>query len=499
MRLFEVLLILINFYLIFVLGFGKNRASQKLLITSGIGTFILLLHLTYEGLRWQLFIPYCSTLLCLGIFTYTCLRKAKVPRGSKKIKNISTIILTIGMLLSTLVSILLPVFHLPKTTGEYEVGTQTFYFIDNGREERYTKSKDDKRELMVQVWYPAGDISNKNHSYMISDGKAFLKECAQGVKIPEFLIDYLAYIKSNSYEDCDISSLEDTYPLIIMNHGLGTSRYFQVSQAEELASHGYIVASIDHTYKTMATLFPDGRVTHFISEDMDSYYSSSKAGEEWTKDILYTIDQFELFNSGELNSFFTGRIDMSNIGTMGHSFGGAAAYDSCYDDRIKAGINEDGTLYGYKDKEYLTKPFLFIYSEQAMLVHNMASPVYNATDIDLENMGVSRTEYEAAQEDLIMENKQIEATAQSGGYILHIGDTTHYNFTDLQLISPLLRVSGLLGKIEGRRASYIVNQYALDFFDKYLKGDNGSLLGIADNKYPEVKFITSMFDEALLK
>jgi predicted dienelactone hydrolase len=35
----------------------------------------------------------------------------------------------------------------------------------------------------------------------------------------------------------------------------------QTSQCEDLASQGFIVAAIDHTYVSWATLFPDGVVT----------------------------------------------------------------------------------------------------------------------------------------------------------------------------------------------------------------------------------------------
>lgn len=499
MRIFEALLILINFYLIYLFVFSKKGALQKIGKVSAIATLILLIHFAMEGLRWQLFFPYCSTLVFLVGSIYKKRRKIELHTTSKIEKKAIAIVLILAMVLSTMAAIFIPVFILPKPSGKYEVGTQTFYFTDQARDEIFTGNQSDKRKLAVQVWYPAENVKNNSRAYLLSDGKALLKEFAKAVKIPEFLIDYLAYIKSNSYEGCEVSSSEASYPLIIMSHGMGTSRFFQVTQVEELASHGYIVASIDHTYHTLATLFPDGEATHFLSYEEDSYASSSKIGEEWTKDILYVLDQFEKFNSGDIPNKFTGKIDLANIGTIGHSFGGAAAYDACYDSRIKAGINEDGSLYGYKNKEHLAKPFLFMYSEQAIAVHNMAAPDYKPTNHDLENMGVTRTEFEEAGKDVELENKLVEATVNNGGYILYIKDTTHYNYTDLQLVSPLLRFTGLIGKIDGARSSSIINQSVLSFFNQYLKEDNTSLFRVVDNKYPEVKFITSMFDESLLK
>ncbi|WOO38551.1 hypothetical protein R2R35_08620 [Anaerocolumna sp. AGMB13020] len=469
-------------------------------MVSILAALILVVHYAMEGLRWQLFLPYCSTLVVLGVSVYKRRNKIETPNTVNIANRSIAVVFTLAMLLSTLAALVLPVPKLPKPSGKYEVGSQIFYFTDKDRDEIFTNHKNEKRKLAVQVWYPAKKVKNNSRSYLLADGKAFLKECAQAVKIPAFLIDYLAYTKSNSYDNCEVSSMEDSYPFIVMSHGMGTSRFFQVTQVEELASHGYIVASIDHTYNTLATLFPDGEATHFISSDEDSYASNSKIGEEWTKDILYTIDQFEKFNSGEIRNKFTGKIDMSNIGTIGHSFGGAAAYDSCYDNRIKAGINEDGSLYGYRNKEPLAKPFLFMYSEQAISIHNMAAPDYKPTKHDLENMGISKMEFEEAKYELELENKQIEATAKKGGDILYIKNTTHYNYTDLQLISPLLRFTGLIGNVDGVRVSYITNQYVLNFFNRYLKEEEkSSLFERTEHKYPEVKFISSMFDESLLK
>ncbi|WP_212982567.1 alpha/beta hydrolase [Paenibacillus cineris] len=82
------------------------------------------------------------------------------------------------------------------------------------------------------------------------------------------------------------------FPLIILSHGMGPGMVLHASQAEELASHGYVVAAIDHTYSTLATVFPDGRVTdyrsvlvedHFWSRDGTSgKYGAGMSGSFWT-------------------------------------------------------------------------------------------------------------------------------------------------------------------------------------------------------------------------
>lgn len=77
----------------------------------------------------------------------------------------------------------------------------------------------------------------------------------------------------------------------------------------------------------------------------------------------FVIDQIEKLNSGAIESQFKGKIDLDHIGAMGHSFGGATAFNATYlDQRIKAGVNMDGSLYEVENRDDINKPFMFIRS-----------------------------------------------------------------------------------------------------------------------------------------
>lgn len=144
---------------------------------------------------------------------------------------------------------------------------------------------------------------------------------------------------------------------------MGTSRILHLSQAEELASHGFIVAAIDHTYNTIATAFPDGRVTGYKAElTLNDFYSStSRVGDIWTEDVNFVINQMEKLNLGGRAVKFKEKIDLNNIGIMGHSFGGATAFNAFYNNKkIKAGIDMDGSLYEMGNKDKIAKPFMFM-------------------------------------------------------------------------------------------------------------------------------------------
>lgn len=469
MRTFEVLLILSDLFLLFLMA--KKSDRQKTLIVSGLSTLILIIHFAVEGYRWQMMFPYFITGAFLIVSAYQYLKKSHGKKMPKPVTYFVSIFLALLTLISAGLSTYLPVFKMLEPIGTFEVGTKTFYYVDENRDETFTEDENDKRELMIQVWYPAQNIKDKKLSYLIPDGRELLKEIAKEANIPELLIDYLKYIKSNSYVDAEISSSSNSYPLIMLNHGLGSSRFLHISQAENLASHGYIVVAIDHTYSAMTTLFPDGKSAGFMT--MEDKLDNITIGKIWVQDVKFTVDQFIKANS-DTQSIFNGKIDLNNIGVFGHSFGGATAYDLCYNDnRIKAGIDLDGSLFSgslYKsDNESMKKPFMFIFSEQPFQLYNKIIQQYIYTNEELKDMGYTREQYEKAKDDMLLQFEQFKATAKNGGNLLYIEDTSHYNYTDLQLMSPLTGFIGMTGNIDGERSAYIVNQYILDFFNKHLR------------------------------
>ncbi|WP_251035884.1 hypothetical protein [Paenibacillus sp. ISL-20] len=78
--------------------------------------------------------------------------------------------------------------------------------------------------------------------------------------------------------------------MVLLSHGMGTSRVLHASQAENLASHGFIVVTIDHTYSTFATIFPDGRVTDYKTK-MTTIEDRREIGNIWIKDVEFVCNQ----------------------------------------------------------------------------------------------------------------------------------------------------------------------------------------------------------------
>jgi hypothetical protein len=71
-------------------------------------------------------------------------------------------------------------------------------------------------------------------------------------------------------------------------------------------------------------------------------------------------------------------------------------------------------------------------------------------------------------------------------YSITVRGTTHFEFTDLFLYSPMLKFTKAFGPIDGYRMVKIINAYAVAFFDEYLKGEMSPLLDGPSPDCPEV-------------
>jgi hypothetical protein len=213
----------------------------------------------------------------------------------------------------------------------------------------------------------------------------------------------------------------------------------------------------------MQTFEQKGNANHTASEALFRRYLEAtpvlnESLRIWTADTRFVLDELERANRGESQSPFDGRLNLARIGVFGMSLGGAAAGQVCsVDTRCKAGINIDGLQRGNLLGNPPTQPFMF-----------MSSEFYFESD-----RGVNAPVYERVQND---------------AYEVMVKGSRHLNFTDFYLISPLLKMAGVLGSVEGERMQRIVNDYTLAFFNKHLKGESSPLLDSPSQAHPEVRF-----------
>ncbi|OYP22035.1 isoform II, partial [Lachnotalea glycerini] len=201
------------------------------------------------------------------------------------------------------------------------------------------------------------------------------------------LFNYFTMIKTHSYLNANLSDEEKTYPVVLFSSGYGSFVGQNTLQMEELASNGYIVFSISHPYEDFASIYPDGKILSFNTDQLNRFqneltivskgYSGDKTSSDferyaiancsiayesvqiWSDDTIFVADQIEKLNNGEIKSIFENKIDVTNMGVFGHSFGGATAGQTCLkDSRFKAFINMDGTAFGDSMNQIIEQPFM---------------------------------------------------------------------------------------------------------------------------------------------
>jgi len=181
------------------------------------------------------------------------------------------------------------IIEIPEPTGKYNIGTRSQHLIDLNREEIATQERNDFRELMVQIWYPSN-----------LKGFQYLK-----INIPasdnlfEDLLARNVLQYSNSFEDLPVST-DRKFPLIIFSHGIFKGYRFQSTfLTEELASHGFIIVSIDHTYYSRNVSFSNRKIISRF--DSNIKYDNKEEGwhaviDIWSKDINYVVETILNFN-----------------------------------------------------------------------------------------------------------------------------------------------------------------------------------------------------------
>lgn len=498
MRTIEVVLLLVN-----MLSLGLSFRKQSKAAWSGVAGLnlsIFLIHGIFEGFRYQMIFSYIFVIL-FAIFAFVKTNgrffEAKTP---KALKVIAISLVFVFLVFTSFLAYALPVFTLPKPTGSYDVGIQHFHLIDEKRNDPFLDESTKKRELMVKVYYPAKkDDSKPFLPYFHSP--QLLKLFAAFYGMPDFTFDHLLLIKTNSKENLQLSDQQSSYPVILFSHGAGTSIEVQTSQSEDLASHGYIVVAIDHTYVSAGTVFPDRIVSH---KESSTDFNTAEPAEIITQimadDAKFVTEKLSEINEGKIGSIFAGRLNLDQIGAIGHSVGGAVAYNLAINQsRVKAAINLDGRVY-ITPEENSTQmaPFLMLAGDKAHIqsIQKRESLLRKFEELPEEeqqmmiSMYGSRQAYDEAYNKAQQNVIGLTEVLKASGNLYTIEGSDHMKFTDIGLFIGSRRLRELMnigGKTDPARCLEITEAVTLVFFDQHLKGETKVSLESLVKKYPELR------------
>ncbi|RAV19583.1 alpha/beta hydrolase family protein [Paenibacillus contaminans] len=477
MRILEIGLIAINFGLLYWAFIANRKSGQGIVMPLTVALGLVIVQFAIEGGRWQMIPAYMTPVV---LTAYFFLGKRKEGGRSRVKVTFQAAILTVYLLVSIALPTVMPVFSFEKPTGPYSVGTTVYHWVDEQREETYTGDPDDRRELMVQIWYPAANGGGKKQSpYVQNSSKATGAIASKMMNLPAFALSHLGLVKTHSMLEADLSDSESRYPVLIFSHGMNGYRNQNMFQVEELASHGYIVLGIDYAYEAAVTVYPDGRAA--LSKTDPGLTSMAQYDEHiplWVGDAEFVLNQVENLNRNDSTGRFTGKLDVERIGMLGHSFGGTVTTQVlATDSRVKAALSMDGGFNGSPlPPQGPGKPYFLMYSAET---YNKVMVSFDEVATKVGN--VSREEFEAPRKTYIQRSGNALA---GGGLSILIPGSKHASYTDLALFSPWLG----LGGVDPRRDHRIVNEFSIAFFDRYLKGKNDAALQELAAKYPEVNF-----------
>lgn len=344
---------------------------------------------------------------------------------------------------------------LPEPTGRQPVGTTSLYLKDTSRPDPWVPSVN-YRELMVSLFYPATWANGPKAQYMTpAESAALLADSG----IPDVPPDLLSTTRTHSVRDARPAGCAHSLPLVVLSPGYKKPRATLSALAEDLASHGYVVAVVDHTYENVATSFPDGRVTGCASCDIPhdlDFWQKLEQGR--AADVSFVLDELTRPHPKWRGAHL---IDPSRIGMAGHSVGGASTISTMVDDsRIRAGMDIDGTTDTPLLAPGLSRPFMFL-SHQ--LTPTLCQPGVNAPwERDWQQMtGWKRW--------------------------LEVAGTVHASFTDIGLFADQFGID-IGASTTGERTQAITRAYVNAFFDQHLRGKPQPLLDTPSPWYPELVF-----------
>lgn len=357
---------------------------------------------------------------------------------------------------------------LPQPTGPDQIGTVSLHLVQNGRPDPWVPGR--ARELMVSLWYPARHADRwPTAPYMAPGAWASLE---RNMDIP---VGSVVVPQTAGHEGAPVDRARGGLPVVLYSPPSSGDRDWNTALVENLASRGYLVVAIDHTYSDDEVEFPDGRVAQRVLPLHPTPQQYTSEIPERDRDTRFVLDELTALDRGRnpdaehrtLPRGLVGALDLNRVGMFGHSLGGATTAATMLDDpRFEAGIDMDGTLWGPVASTGLTRPFLLLSNQ----THDRGDDPSWATFWNA-------------------------STGWKRDFLL--SGSLHLSYDDIEVLLPELapvlgiepaQVAGSIGTIDPARAITVETAYVDAFFHQHLRGCDGHLLDGPSPLFPEMQF-----------
>lgn len=365
------------------------------------------------------------------------------------------------------------IIQVPSLPGPYSLGTTVLQATDPST----------SRSLMLSLFYPT---SKNSSSYTLAPSfppatalhLAELYSLPPSVPLQEFTSrSYnLAPLLLSHHKSFD-------FPTLLFSPGYGASRLIYTAIAENIASLGYLVITVDHPFDVDFIEYSNGTIVTWQDVDFDNFTVVIPYVNARVKDLQFVLNSLSnpLFTAqipGVANSSHPYKygspkpkqiLPTKSIGAFGHSLGGAASFSAMHaDPRFSCGINLDGSIIGDVVQSGLKSPFMMMANENHTRTQD------------------SDPTWFEFWESSVKLGKGWRRDVRAKG-------TTHGSFEDLAVWAEVLGLGGfeeLLGTIKGDRMLEVETRFVGAFFGKWLKGErNGArVLDGPNGEWPEVVF-----------
>jgi dienelactone hydrolase len=360
--------------------------------------------------------------------------------------------------------------QLPTPTGAAPVGTTIAYLTDSTRSDADFPRG---RPVTLQLWYPASVARGSIASYLPDRGLAesLLRNQYYGVDSAALT----AWAALRTHSRLDAPPVAGTHPLVAFSVGLGVIRANYTSIAEELASHGFIVAMVESPLQGLMVL-PNGTEVSDTAGRYEAPGAHRDGVTAWARDISFVLDRLQRARVPTAVRRVAATIDWARAGATGHSSGGLVAVAACESDaRLRACVNMDGGV-ASPEKEPLaefvtrgvTKPTLFLRSE----------PLYD--DTTLARRGMTREQWAKRGEAGRVAFGELVSRSRAGAIVTaRVAGTGHFSFSDAPFVMPsaITRFGGRI--IQPPRGWTVITSLLRAYFESELRGRGDGLAAVA--------------------
>jgi dienelactone hydrolase len=249
----------------------------------------------------------------------------------------------------------------PDQPGPYSIGHTTVILTDTTRNlDGSTPASAEGRFLSLDIWYPT-DVVTTDH--ILYDWNNPLYNENPGSLVYPGLPDLPAMTWDGSVSTNPIAEQaplahKGKFPLLVATHGnLVASAKNMPDTLEMLASHGYVIASIEHTGNSDAQ-YQASLFNGFVNLPVGDNPTLGANGTilQRSKDVSFVIDSvLDGLLDQATGIEFTRRLDKKAIGVLGFSLGGMTSLATVAgigsdshpaDRRVKAALMGGGSNYG---------------------------------------------------------------------------------------------------------------------------------------------------------